>query len=329
MSGAQSTPKAGSKISNAHNDSIWSLCWLNSDILVSGSLDGSMRVWETNGVDIEKPVVMTSKQRVGVTSMVSTCAGNVIGCYQDSMIRFYKYENESNKMDLSEEDGNNSQGTEESNNKILKEEHVLDAGMHEAWSIAIDSTESIIAGGTQSGNINIWNTSTYEKTDTIEDAGSFVLAVQFNHATDASHICAANIEGVVTIFDVETKSRVKELDAHSLPVRSLCYSSDDRLLYTASDDRHVSVYDTKSNQVINTFSHGGKALSVDASPDKRHFVVGSSDGLVTLWDLGMQRSMSTYSTHSDQVWGVAYNAYDQSGKKFASIGDDAVIQFYA
>jgi WD repeat-containing protein 61 len=286
-----------------------------------------MRVWETNAPEIEKPVFMTSKQRVGVTSMVTTRSGRVIGCYQDSQIRFFQYENDGNKMDVSEEDANGSSQTE-NNNKMLKEEHVLDAGMHEAWSIGIDSTDSVIAGGTQSGNINMWNISTYEKTSTIEDTGSFVLAVQFNNAITASHISAANIEGGVTIFDVETKSSVYQLNAHSLPARSLCYSSDDRLLYTASDDRHVSVYDTKSNQIINTFSHGGKALSVDASLDKRHFVVGSSDGLVTLWDLGMQRSMSTYSTHSDQIWGVAYNAHDQSGKRFASVGDDSVIQFY-
>jgi WD40 repeat protein len=53
------------------------------------------------------------------------------------------------------------------------------------------------------------------------------------------------------------------------------FSPNSDLIYTASDDRHVSVYDLKSGKLVNSFSHAGMALTVDASPDSRHFVVSA------------------------------------------------------
>ena len=126
----------------------------------------------------------------------------------------------------------------------------------------------------------------------------------------------------------------------------LLYSSfpslflDGRLLYTASDDRHVGVYDTISGTVINNFSHKGMCFSIDTAPDGRHFVVGCADSSVCLWDIGMQRKVQSFEQHSHIVWGVAYkknNTHndhtlsDSSGFKkqiFASVGDDSLLQLY-
>ena len=69
-------------------------------------------------------------------------------------------------------------------------------------------------------------------------------------------------------------------------------------------------------------------LSVDTSPDHRHFVVGCSDSKVLLWDLGMQKFIRSYDQHKDQVWGVSYNKQDSVGRKFASVGDDYLLQVY-
>ena len=99
------------------------------------------------------------------------------------------------------------------------------------------------------------------------------------------------------------------------------------MIYTASEDRHVSVYDIKSGQLINSFSHAGKALSVDTSSDGLLFVVGNSDHNVYLWDLGMQKCISKYKSHSDMVWGVCFDKSSDSSR-FVSVGDDALIQLY-
>jgi WD40 repeat protein len=128
------------------------------------------------------------------------------------------------------------------------------------------------------------------------------------------------------------------------------FSPNSDLIYTASDDRHVSVYDLKSGKLVNSFSHAGMALTVDASPDSRHFVVGSSDCSVSLWDLGMQKRVHHYKSHNAQVWGVRFDKGHQwpsdgameeedggegggggggSIGRFVSVGDDSLIQMYS
>ena len=79
---------------------------------------------------------------------------------------------------------------------------------------------------------------------------------------------------------------------------------------------------------MNSFSHAGMALSVDASPDHRRFVVGCGDYSVCLWDLGMQRRERRYTAHTDQVWAARFDPSDALGSRFASAGDDAMIQIF-
>jgi WD repeat-containing protein 61 len=111
-----------------------------------------------------------------------------------------------------------------------------------------------------------------------------------------------------------------------MPTRTICFSPDGALLYSGSDDRHISLFDTNSGQVVNSFSHAGGVLSVDASSDGRSFVAGCADHSVTFWDLGMQSHTGKHdSQHKDQVWGVRYN---ETGTKCVSVGEDGVVQFY-
>jgi hypothetical protein len=41
----------------------------------------------------------------------------------------------------------------------------------------------------------------------------------------------------------------------------------------------------------------------------------------------MQKFIRSYDQHKDQVWGVSYNKQDE-GRKFASVGDDYLLQVY-
>ena len=81
--------------------------------------------------------------------------------------------------------------------------------------------------------------------------------------------------------------------------------------------------------LINSFSHSGMAFSIDASSNNRHFAVGCADYTVSIWDLGLQKRLQCYSDiHKDQVWGISYDKSDHIGTRFASVGDDGLIQIY-
>jgi WD repeat-containing protein 61 len=127
---------------------------------------------------------------------------------------------------------------------------------------------------------------------------------------------------------MSTQQVAQKIEAHGLPIRTVAFSPDGDLLYSASEDRHVNVYDVRSGALINSFSHGNMVLSVSASADQRHFVSGCGDACVYVWDLGMQRLEAKLHSHRDMVWGVACNPSDPLGRQFVSVGDDAAIRIY-
>ncbi|KAG9135589.1 hypothetical protein Leryth_002334 [Lithospermum erythrorhizon] len=94
----------------------------------------------------------------------------------------------------------------------------------------------------------------------------------------------------------------------ALELRSLVYSPvDARVLFSASDDGHVHVYDAEGKTLITSMSgHASWVLSVDVTPDGQAIASGSSDKSVRLWDLKMRTATQILNNHTDQVWAVAF-----------------------
>ena len=322
----QSLPRASHKIENAHSDSIWSIAWSGSERLLTGSLDGSVRIW--NSRSLETPLSTTVKEHVGVNAMVATDDGTAaIVCYQNSTLRFYHID--------------------ETTAALQESCAAIKSDFFGACTLSMSPDDDIFVTGTQDGKLHLRSLKSNTPKSTEEDVASnsgdmesqqplstlnlpdssHVLSTSFND--DGALIAAATITGTVVIFDPQsTQTPVHITKAHNMPVRCVKFSPDGKLIYTASDDSHVAVYDSRSGKVVNSFSHSGMALTVDASPDGRHFCVGSSDNQVYLWDLGMQRRECVYASHTDQVWSIAYDPTNTMGRRFASAGDDAMIQLY-
>ena len=294
-----SVPKPTIRCEGAHSDNIWTLGWCQGD-LITGSLDGTVKLWNVS--DSVALKFTSSKQKVGVTSVAAVQDGSVAAvCYQDSVIRLFDLINK-------------------------KEVASIDPGLFEAFSICFSPADDVLVSGNNRGSINIWTMQEgHEKVATLETENKQILSTAFS--IDGK-LATAGIGGVVNVFDMNTQQVVHKLEAHALPIRSIAFSPEGDLLYTASDDRHVSVFDVKSGALINSFSHAGMAFSVDCSPDHRHFVVGCADYSASLWDLGMQKRVIKYETHTDQVWSTSFDKSDSQGRRFASVGDDALIQIY-
>lgn len=294
---------SAAKVDGAHSDNIWNLSWTASGKLLSGSLDGTVKLWSLNDDKTQMKCQTTAKKyNKGVISMTTVQNGSLtLVCYQDSTIKIYSTEN-------------------------LVEVSSIHPGLLEAWGICLSPADDFIASGTHKGKVNIWSIQEgHEKVAQLETHNQFILSTAFN--IDGK-LATSSVDGYVNVFDVETKQIIHKVEAHAMPARSVTFSPDGTLIYTASDDRHVSIYDTVSCSIVQSFSHGAMARSVDVSQDQRHFVVGCADGTVSRWDLGLQKCLSTAECHKDQVWSVKFDKTDAKYSRFATAGDDSSIQIF-
>lgn len=287
--------KPTKRIEGAHEEGVWAVNWKGEHIC-TGSLDGTVKLWSNN----LSLTTTSSPQKLGITSVsILNDGSSVVSCCQDSTIQLH---------DIAD----------------LKSTKLICPSLLEAWTVSVSPCDLLVAGGSQTGTVNMWSTKDQTKVSSFSTGKKLIMDTAFSPC--GNKLAAVGVDGMLHIFDVQSEKLLLQTEAHSLPARCVRFSPDGNLVFTASVDRHVNVFDLSNEIAVNSFSHSGMALSLDTSPDNRHFVTSCSDHAVHLWDIGMQRCIQSFDTqHSDQVWGVCFN---DSGNKFVSVGDDASIQLY-
>mmetsp|Transcript_7542 Transcript_7542/g.19441 ORF Transcript_7542/g.19441 Transcript_7542/m.19441 type:complete len:306 (+) Transcript_7542:33-950(+) len=286
----------------AHTDSVWSVAWSRDEgeeVLLTGSVDTVVKSWHINGEGKLNGRHKLEGHRLGVVSVAVNSAGTVgMSSSLDSQIKIWDLER-----------GN-----------LIKD---IDAGPVNAYSIAVAPNGQNVVAGSNTGDVTVFDVDRGDKVARLSSQGKFVMSVAY--APDGTRVAAGAIDGAVTVFDLTTgkQGSVQHQfgEAHSMPVRSVCFAPDERaqLLYTASDDGLIKLFDVRHPGHIGTMSgHGSWVLSVACRPDGTQIATGSSDKTVKVWDLRTRKCLHTSSTHTSQVWSVCYN---RDGSRIASVSD--------
>ncbi|XP_031502031.1 WD repeat-containing protein VIP3 [Nymphaea colorata] len=308
-------------VENAHDESIWAAAWVPATdsrpaLLLTGSLDETVKLWRSDELICEGT---STGHCLGVVSVAAHPSGVVAAsASMDSFIRVFDVD---------------------SNQTIA----TLEAPPSEVWNMRFDPKGEILAvAGGGSSSVKLWDTSTWQLIDTLtvprpdgvkpdKSGGKFVLSVAWS--PDGKRLACSTMDGVISVFDVARAKFLHHLEGHFMPVRSLVFSPvDPRVLFSASDDMHVHMYDADGKSLVSAMSgHSSWVLTVDASPDGAAVATGSSDRTVRLWDLTMRASVQTMTNHTDQVWGVAFRPPGGTGVRvgrLASVSDDKSISLY-
>ncbi|KAK9131307.1 hypothetical protein Sjap_011794 [Stephania japonica] len=309
---------------NAHEESIWAAAWVPATesrpaLLLTGSLDETVRLWRSDELDLQGT---NTGHCLGVVSVAAHPSGVIAASASlDSFVRVFDVDT----------------------NATISS---LEAPPSEVWQMQFDPKGTILAvAGGGSLSVKLWDTATWKLVATLsvprpegsnkpaDRSGSskFVLSVAWS--PDGKRLACGSMDGTISIFDVARAKFLHHLEGHFMPVRSLAYSPiDSRVLFTASDDTHIHIYDAEGKSMIGAMSgHASWVLSLDVSPDGAAVASGSSDRTVRLWDLNMRAAVQTMSNHTDQVWGVAFRPPGGTGVRagrLASVSDDKSISLY-
>jgi len=211
--------------------------------------------------------------------------------------------------------------------KKLKE---IDCSPVETFGVAIHPNGDLISVTAHTGGVVFYdaNSGTSKQTlSTGENGFTFGVAFSPNGRLMATTSWTGK-KGILSLFDVESGKLLHNIEAHAMPIRSVSFSRDSKSVFTASDDRHVNIYDISAegspNIKATVSGHGSWVLSVACSLDFKQFATASSDRTVKIWDISTRQCLHTFDNHTDQVWGLAWNAKAE----LAAVSSDKSISIY-
>jgi WD40 repeat protein/class 3 adenylate cyclase len=153
------------------------------------------------------------------------------------------------------------------------------------------------AVGGQDGSIHFLDLRTGRVTLGIGSHGGVVNAVDFT--PDGRTLVSSGDDGKTFLWDVATHKIRQTLAGHAEPILPQAVSRDGSTLYTGSSDENVVAWDLTGRRgflrsFVGANDTPGLSWSLATSPDGRTIAVGSSTGLVNLWDAETLRRVQSF-----------------------------------
>ncbi|XP_044133207.1 protein NEDD1 isoform X1 [Bufo gargarizans] len=118
----------------------------------------------------------------------------------------------------------------------------------------------------------------------------------------------------IKIWDSSSMTVVEQFNPHSTthPVSSLCWSSNNLFLVTASGSGDkIVVSSCKSKPVpLLELAEGKKQTCVNLNSSSQYMVSGGLDNTVNIWDLKSKRLHRSLKDHKDEITSVTFNGND-------------------
>lgn len=153
-------------------------------------------------------------------------------------------------------------------------------------AIAFSPNGDFFATGDKNGEIKIWNPKSGKRIEEVGIKKCFGEIKSLKFSPSSELIASGDTTGRIRIWTMKDNSEMKEIPAHTLPIRSISFSPDGKTIASSSDDCNISLWDTESgNNIAQLSGHTSSINSLAFSHDGKVIASGGDskkDG-VMLW----------------------------------------------
>ena len=120
------------------------------------------------------------------------------------------------------------------------------------------------------------------------------------------------LNGVATLFDLETGEKLSELTGHRDALYGIAFSPDGNQLATAGYDRIIQLWNPASGEILRTLKgHNGAVYGIAFSPDGRVLASAGGDSSVKLWNTSDGQRLDTFGQPTGEQFLTAFTPDSQ------------------
>jgi hypothetical protein len=148
-------------------------------------------------------------------------------------------------------------------------------------SVAFFPNGKVIVSASRDGTVKIWDAETGRIQRTLTDHAGPVLSVAVS--PDGKRLAAAGFGSAIVIWSA-TGQLVRKITAESDRVESIVFSADSKQIIAAGSNSIIAVFDADSGQLLHSLiGHGGGVKTLAFSPDNHRFASGGEDKTISVW----------------------------------------------
>lgn len=270
----------------------------DSSRAVSGSFDGSVRLWD---VETGKEIRQFEGHSKPVECVAYSPDGrHVLSGSQDSLMILWNVD-------------------------TGREVRRFEGHTRLVTSLAFSRDGNRIISGSFDETVRVWDVQNGRELSRMRGHTDFVRCVAFSF--DGRQAISGSDDGTIRLWDVQREMELRSFPGHKGWVTSVALSRDGRYALSSSYDNTVRLWDVNDStqERRRLDGHTDRVWSVAFSPDGRRALSGSTDGTVRLWDVESGKELQRFEGHKGEVRSVVFSS---DGRYALSGGTDGVMRLW-
>ena len=161
-------------------------------------------------------------------------------------------------------------------------------------SIAFSPNGKLLANGSLTGEIRLWNINSGRLIRKLTDQYGFIKSLSFS--PDGELLASGSDDGSILVWDIETGRYEPFLAERMRGISCLSFSSDGKMLLGGSVNGDIHLFDVETRNTLRTFTgHIAEISHLMFSPDDSKIASIGWDGSIRLWDIESAKQLKTMS----------------------------------